>query len=140
MATDKRLPQVKTVVLVKDLVKAIERVRDAEISDAIKSTAAYQVAHSAWRRDVKARLRAKLADIDGFLATSPSRKYGRNSIEDYLTDDLPEAPSAPNDIKCIRGKYDTLIAQLNLSPEPKVRLGAEDFRKFMTGDASACVC
>lgn len=137
---DQRLPQIKTAVLVKDLIAAIERTRDVELKANREEHREYKVLYARYVKEVRAKLRERLTQITSDFEI-PQRRYGRGtSISDWLTKDLPEHPANPNSEDCVRSKYDGLIAQLKLSTEPKVRLSPEDFRKFMAGDSSACVC
>jgi hypothetical protein len=140
MASNTQLPRIKTAVLVVDLIEAIERVRDAEVKTVQAETATYVKKRLDYLRAVKKHLRAK----SDAIAVRADFRFGVRTrwrdVEDWAVQDLPQAPAAPSDEKCVRQKYDGLIAQLRLSTEPKVRLSPEDFQKFMRGDASACAC
>ncbi len=133
-----RLPSIKTAVMVKDLIASIERIRDAELKEAKVAEATYKTQRAAYLKRVREHLRAKAALIVADFVP-PNVGY-RSGMKDWVVSGFPEKPVYPNDAKCIRAKYDTLIAQLRLSAEPKVRLSPEDFGKFMAGDASACPC
>ena len=141
MVRDKRLPQIKTAVLVKDLIAAIERRRDVELKADAAETAAYPAKMTKYIKEVKAHLRS-CADQLTVDFKPPRGRWGHRDFDDWVKEEMPDAPSAPSpkSAACIRAKYDNLVVQLKMSAEPKVRLSVEDFRKFMTGDAEACVC
>ena len=152
------LPRLKTAVFVKDLVRAIERQRDREIEDAKsaetkfeKDMAAYHVAFEKHVRDraeaIQKLVAAKVTQVKpGF--DFPKRRHGYefDSAFDWLLDGaksdvpMPTKPHKPSGVKCAATKYDSLIAQLKLSAEEKIRLTPEDFAKFMAGDSAACAC
>lgn len=134
------LPAVKTVVMVKELIAALEKTRDKELRDSRAAMSEYKAARLAYVRSVKTHLKEKLASLTPDFEPPPRRRGRGGDLAEWIVDGLPEEPVYPNDEKCIRSKYDGLIAQLRLSAEPKVRLSPEDFQRFMAGDASACRC
>ena len=133
------LPSIKTAVLVKDLISALEKLRDDEVKAAKVAMSAYKAKREEYMKAVKAHLRERASMLTADFEP-PKARWGRRDIADWITDGMPSQPEYPNDEKCVRAKYDGLIAQLRLSSEPKVRLSPEDFRRFMAGDASACPC
>lgn len=137
--TDKRLPQIKTAVLVKDLVAAIERVRDAELKQNKLDLQAYETKRIEYVRKVKTHVAARLDKLTPDFRPK-TRRFRSADVAEWLVEGLPEEPVSPTSEKCIRSKYDALISQLKMTSEDKVRLSPEDFRKFMTGDSSACAC
>jgi len=137
---DQGVPAVKTLVLVTDLVKAIERVRDDEVKALREKLVKYKAERAAYVKTIREHVKSKLAQIGPDFSVPKTRRWGTRDLGEWLTEGLGEEPVYPGDEKCIRQKYDGLIAQLKMSAEPKVRLYPDDYRKFMLGDSSACVC
>lgn len=133
------LPKVKTVVLVKDLIAAIERERDAAVAENRKRRAEALREAAQYPKLARAFVKSKLAEMSkpGFVL--PECRYG-DSLEKFLERGRPEPPEKPRADANISVKYDRLIQQLRLSVEPKVRLSPEDFANFMQGNSAACVC
>ncbi len=140
MATrrDTRLPNLKTAVLVKDLIAAIERTRDKELKAVTVEISAYPAKRRAYLSALRKHVLGRAKAIDDSFDQS-ERRSSWFDLGNWLERGAPERPTKPR-ADCVATKYDVLISQLRLSTEPKVRLSPEDFRKFMQGDESACVC
>jgi hypothetical protein len=141
MATrNQQLPIVRTTVLVADLIKALERVRDAEAAEAKAAEIEYKKARGQWAERVRTHLRKKLEAVSRNFEVPQKRGNWTRDVGEWIAEGCPDEPARPNDVQCIRAKYDGLIHQLKLSADTKIKLLPEDFSRFMAGDASACRC
>lgn len=71
---NKKLPTIKTVVRVNELIAAIERKRDSEIREARASQIQYKKDHEVWLKSVREHLTQKLKKItSGFKVPSNGR-------------------------------------------------------------------